>query len=145
MSYSYLYLLSIWIQILQLSLSKKKKIQNTKLLLPKNIKRVILWLSHVQKGKKKTIILTTYLYSNILFLFVFVIYLNSNTEIIFIKQKINKYKITYLKKKKLTTSRKNYSFLSWNFYGFFFFYSLKHFKIFVIQNSIQLSQILIHP
>ena len=56
MSDSYLYLLPIWIQILQLSLSKTKiqntkyKIQNTKLLLPKNIKRVI--LSHVQKGKK---------------------------------------------------------------------------------------------
>ena len=67
MSDSYLYLLSIWIQILQLSLLKKK---NTKLLLTK-------------------------------------------------------------KKKKSTISCKNYSFLSGNFY--FFFNSLKHFKIFVIQ------------
>ena len=38
--------------------------KNTKLiLLPKNVKRII--LSHVQKEKQKTIILTTYLYLNI--------------------------------------------------------------------------------
>ena len=67
---------------------KKYKIQNTKLLLPKNIKRVI--LSHVQKGKKKTVILTTHVYSNIWFISVFFIYLYSNTSIMFIK----KYKIT---------------------------------------------------
>ena len=152
MSDSYLYLLPIWIQILQLSLSKKKntkykitsskkyKKSNTisrtkgkkenryshhpfvfKCLIPicicylfefkyfnslykkknakckitssKKIKRVI--LSHIQKGKKKTIILTTHLYSNILFISVFVIYLYLNTSIIFIK----KYKITSSKKK----------------------------------------------
>ena len=37
------------------------------------------------------------------------------------------------KKKKLITSCKNCSFVSWNFYGFFFFNSLKYSKIFVIQ------------
>ena len=63
--------------------------------------------------KKKTIFLSTHLYSNIWFLHVFIIYLNSNTSIIFIKKKNTK---LLLPNKKLTTSRKNYSFISWNFY-----------------------------
>ena len=46
--------------------------------------------------EKNTIILTTHLYSNVLFLSVFVIYLYLNASIIFIK----KYKITSKKKKK---------------------------------------------
>ena len=54
---------------------------------------------------------------------------NSQKKIIFIK-KIQNY--FFKKKKKTTTSFKNYSFLSRNFY-FFFFKFLKHSKIFVIQ------------
>ena len=129
----------------------------------------------LKEKKKKTFIFTTYLYSNIWFLFVLIIYLNSNTSIIFIKKntklllpknvkriilshiqngkkKKNYYShhpfvfkclipiyICYLfvfkyfnylykkntklllkkKKKKATTSCKNYSFLSWNFKIFF--------------------------
>ena len=107
-------------------------------------------------------ILTTRFYLNVWFLSVFVIYLNLNTSIIFIKKennfctekKIQNYffqknvkkvilslmykrgKNTKLifqkKKKKPTTTHKNYSFLFQNFYGFSF-NSLKHSKIFDIQ------------
>ena len=61
----------------------------------KNVKIVI--LSHIQK-EKKNFILTTHLYSNYWFLSVFVIYLNSNTSIIFIKTK-KKTKLLLPKKK----------------------------------------------
>ena len=69
-----------------------KKVKKKK----KKVKTVI--LSHIQKErkKKKTVILTIHLYSNILFLSVFVIYLNSNTSIIYTK----KHNYFFQKKKK---------------------------------------------
>ena len=82
----------------------------------KNVKIVI--LSPVPPKKKKTVILTTHFYLNVWFLYVFVIYLNSNTSIIFIKIYI--YNYFFPKKKSLPHLKsKNYSFLSQNFYGFF--------------------------
>ena len=73
---------------------------------------------------------TTHLYWNVLFLFVFVIYLNSNTSIIFIK----KYKITSSKTKNLLPQIKTTHFYPKISMVFFFLInSLKHSKIFVIQ------------
>ena len=76
--------------------------------------------------KVKSVILScvkttySYPYSSLWFPSIFIIYLNSNTSIIFIK-KIQNY-FFQKKKKKCTTSPKNYLFLSQNFYGFFFFF-----------------------
>ena len=100
--------------------------QNAKLLLPKKMKIVI--LSHIQKGKKKTVILTTHLYSNILFISVFVIYFYSNTSIIFIKK--NTKLLLKKKKKPLPHVKTNHSYSE--IFMVFFFYSLKHSKNFVI-------------
>ena len=92
-----------------------------------------------KRGGGGTVILTTHLYWNVLFLFVFVIYLNSNTSIIFIK----KYKITSSKTKNLLPQIKTTFFFfliikTTHFYPkismvFFLINSLKHSKIFVIQ------------
>ena len=72
----------------------------------KKVKTVI--LSHIQKErkKKKTVILTIHLYSNILFLSVFVIYLNSNTSIIYTKK--NNY--FFQKKKSLPHVKTTHSY-----------------------------------
>ena len=63
----------------------KKKITN--LLLQKKEPTTSHVLKEKEKEKKKNLIITIHLYSNVLFLSAFVIYLNSNTLIIFIKKK----------------------------------------------------------
>ena len=68
------------------------------------------------------------MYSNVWFLSVFVIYLNSNTSIIFIYTKL------LLKKNLPHIKSKNYSLLSRNFYGFFFKF-FKTFQNFCYLNS----------
>ena len=91
--------------------------------------------------KKNNLILTIHLYSNVWFLSIFVIYLNSNTSIMFIIKKITSSK---KKKKKPTTSLKNYPFLSWNLYIYIYLF-FKTFQNFCYPNSMQFSQISIHP
>ena len=108
--YSNIWLLSVFIIYLNLNTLIIFIKKNAKLFLPKNVKRLI--LSHVQKKKKKkkTVILTTHLYSNVRFLSLCIIYLYSNTSIIFtIYIYTHTHTIKLLpKKKKLTTSCKNY-------------------------------------
>ena len=89
-------------------------------------------LSHIQKGEK--------CYSHHPFIFkcpisICICYLFEFKYFDYLyKIKIKNY-IFQKKKKNPTTSHKNCSFLTWNFYEYFFYYSLKHSKNFVITNS----------